>query len=154
MDLYEAWRNMDRQDEKYVSLSEIHEILYKDEKHTAAEYTDIFFNNAERYVREDKNALQAFGTIDQINKRRTAVRDNIDKYIKKSRPLNLWSANETFIRMEYGRYISYEDMDIDYNHTLAAALWLLDQLYMRDQIHNIHEFLPSSSLDITTEWTP
>lgn len=154
MSLYETWINRDRQDEKYVSLSEIHGILYKGEEYTAAEYTDIFFDNAERYVREDKNALQAFGTIEQINKRRTAVRDNIDKYIEKSRPLNLWSAQETFIRMEYGRYISYEDMDIDYNHTLAAALWLLDQLYMRDQIHNIHELLPSSSLDITTEWTP
>ena len=154
MGLYETWINRDRQDEKYVSPSEIRGILYKGEEYTAAEYTDIFFDNAERYVREDKNALQAFGTIDQINKRRTAVRDNIDKYIEKSRPLNLWSAKETFIRMEYGRYISYEDMDIDYNHTLAAALWLLDQLYMRDQIHKIHEFLPSSSLDITNEWTP
>ena len=39
MGLYETWINRDRQDEKYVSPSEIRGILYKGEEYTAAEVT-------------------------------------------------------------------------------------------------------------------
>ena len=87
-------------------------------------------------------------------RRKTALLDSIDRVREEFPKLQLFSVEESLTRFEIACFQSFHNMEDSYNCTLAAAIWILDELRRSGKLHDAYEFLPSSRMDIEEMFTP
>ena len=138
-----------------IADAEIERLLYRpDPAISPKEYIDNAFSHVQRDVKNDPAAEYEFGSLEKVWRMRRVLMDNAEDIMARYSNLKLWSPLLSFVMLEFGRPVHYADIEQEYNYVLAAAIWILDELYMHGRIYEVHKYLPKMSSDITNEWVP
>ena len=90
-----------------------------------------------------------FDTLEyKPDKRKKAVLGFMEEISAKYKHIGVESVEETLLRFEAMNYSSYERQDECNDYTLAAALWILDDLRKTGNLYKATEFLPKSFREI------
>ena len=146
-EIFNVWlkRTESKNSHEYITDIEIKAILFRP-KNSAKEFVDDIYNATEKAAKtkghfKKKDAY----VINYMQKRRETHKKYIEQYSKKYAEYRLWSPEVSFMKLEYAPPADYIELDDDYEFTLAAALWLLDELYTQDRIDEACEYLPEAS---------
>ena len=82
------------------------------------------------------------------DKRKKAVLGFMEEISAKYKQIGVESVEETLLRFEAMNYSSYERQDECNDYTLAAALWILDDLRKTGNLYKATAFLPKSFREI------
>lgn len=139
----------------FPTEDEIDYLLFKpDPSMEAKEYVRKVYRSFAKAMKKNSSLEQGYGNIASLKKRRDAILLNTDLIENQCSRMNLWSPVMSFTRFEFEYTVTYEEVDDMYSFTLAAALWILDNLYMTNKIFDINDFLPKKAEDIVNQWTP
>lgn len=88
-----------------------------------------------------------------VRRRKQSVLDNLDRYMKQAEGLKLWSKEISITRMELFPSATYFGIEEDRHVNLAAALYLLDKLYINDLMDQAYDIIPCN-IENDNIWTP
>ena len=102
-------------------------------------------------VKDRFNRLaDAFGSAGRIDalweteRRKKALLAFMEAAAEKYKSYGVENVEETFTEFETANLSTYSLMDENYDFTLAAALWILDELNLSQKLYKAYEYLPGS----------
>lgn len=142
----------EKEEHKHISNEQIEEMLMKPEEESA-EFIGSMFSILEKDVKRPDFKALIHESPESVRRRKDAFLQNADRYMRMASDMKLWSATASFVNLELFPIITVTDVEQDRHINLAAALWLLNELYMSGKIKKAYEFLPEYIEDVDL-WTP
>lgn len=93
------------------------------------------------------DAFEAAGRMDalwEMERRKKALLTFMEAASGKYKSYAVENVEETFTEFETSNLSTYSLLDENYDFTLAAALWILDELNLSQNLYKAYEYLPSS----------
>ena len=93
------------------------------------------------------DAFESAGRMDALwetERRKKALLTFMEAASEKYKSCAVEKVEETFTEFETTSLSTYSLMDENYDFTLAAALWILDELNLSQKLHKAYEYLPGS----------
>ena len=87
-------------------------------------------------------------------RRKKAVLFFLDEAVRRFGKLELYSVEESFAVFESQCLSSYGTIDDEENYTLAAALWILEELRRTGKLHEAYSYLPDSMMKVEDVYIP
>lgn len=87
-------------------------------------------------------------------RRKSALLENIERAKEEFSALRVCSVEDSLMRFEIACFVNFHNMEDQYNYTLGAAIWILDELRRSGKLYDAYKFLPSSRMEIEEQYTP
>lgn len=137
--------------------SEVEELLKKMDKkpdYSSPSRRKRFVDDTFRKCRNGFERIGRHAAWVAEGRRKKAVLEAMDQAVEISKGMGLDSPEETFVLFEGMSFLKYDVLEEEHALTLAAAIWILDELRLNGRMSEAYQFLPSDLEDLWDIWVP